>query len=151
LEENSYKIQIVKRYILNQYGIGLFLLGFVAFVIFIFSTAFDIEYNNQELYLIIGICGLLMIIGLILDQIRKYENTLIQFLPEGVILKINNGYIPIKYNQIEKIPMSNFSFNKNKTTFYLLTEDRKKFEIKIDTEIYDVLIDTFPEKSSNNY
>lgn len=122
----------------------LILLGGLVFMVFVFSTAMDFHYNNEEVLQIIGISFGLILIGVLVQDAKRYENAKIQFLPEGVIMKSIDGFIPIKYGAIKRIPLSDFSVDRAKSYFYLHVEDARKYEIKIDSEIYDALLEILP-------
>ena len=107
--------------------------------------AFGIKYSVNTFLIITVVCVFLMVLGFWLGNLRRYEKARLEFRPEGIIMCTQSGFIPMKYESIKKIKLSNIIYDKDKSHFYLIAKDNRKFEIQTDQDVYEGLAEMFPE------
>lgn len=130
---------------MNQYGTHLVLISGIFYLGIIFSTATNYEYSVETFITITAICVSLIFIGFWLSNLRTLEKAQLDFHPEGIIMSSNSGYIPLKYESIKKISTSNITFKRDKSQFFVISKDNRKFEIQTDKDIYEGMVEYFPE------
>ncbi len=82
-----------------------------------------------------------------LSYYRTFEKATFSFIPEGIIIESKIGYIPIRYDEIEYFKGDGIPDSEDRTVeFVIQTKSNKKYRIKSEFEIYEGLIQTFPNK-----
>lgn len=115
------------------------------FIGIIFSTAMDYQYSVETFSLITLAWAILVFLGLWISLLRKYERAQLNFHPEGIIMSTTSGYIPLKYEHIKTLSTSNITFRNKKSQFYVIAKDNRKFEIQTTRDVYESLVEYFPE------
>ncbi len=148
MEEELFKVQIVRRSIINKLGLGISIASVLIFFGVLLSIKFYVTYSALEFEALTLGCGALFIVGVWLKSRRRYELAKLQFLPEGIMMITTAGYIPLKYEDLKSFRVSDHSSDPDKTYFYLDVKDGRSYEIKADSEIYEGLIGVFPDKEA---
>jgi len=140
------EIQFKNKYLINRIGSVLAAVSVIVIMIYIYSAWFDKLNIEQNFIFIIGTLITLGISGYLLKY-RTYEKATFSFIPEGIIIKIKAGYIPIKYDEIINFKSDGIVDNNDgKLEFIIQTKNSKKYRIKSNPEIYEGLIEVFPNK-----
>ena len=143
--EEKVQIKLGRKYFINHFGLPLILIAIILFVIFIYGAWFENMTWLQTLMFIIGDIFIL-ILGVTIIKFRNFKNATLHFIPEGIIIHSKIGFIPLKYKEIKYFKSINITNQDGTKEFVIETKDAREFVIKSKTDIYDGLINVFPNK-----
>lgn len=144
--EKTVEIQFKNRYLSNIIGNILFGVILVIIFIYIYAAWFEKWDYEQNFIFVISILFAIAIAGS-LSYYRTFEKATFNFIPEGIIIKSRLGYIPIKYDEIKYFKGNGIPDSEDNTVeFVIETKRNKKYRIKSKFEIYEGLIEIFPNK-----
>lgn len=144
-----YDVKLISRYKITKVGGVLLIISILGFISLLFLGDSSLTLTDGQIWWSLLSCILTFVIGILLWSYRGKKNAQIQFHPEGIILKTEAGFIPLKYHHIKKLPISDYTHPPNKTDFYIITTDDRRYEVNADSVMYEALIERFPEKDKS--
>lgn len=146
--EETFDIKIIHRYKINQFGYEVIACGIICFMILgVFRMPYawmGIDMAPIEINFATLISLIIIVIGIILNLIRRAEKAIMILNASEIIIKNNRIFKKFKYDNIQRFEEKNQSLEK--ISFKIIAKNGNDIEIKTDKEIFEWLVEYFPEK-----
>lgn len=149
--EETFEIKIIHRYKINRVGYEVIACGMISFAVLSFFRMpyawMGVDMAPIELNIATLISIIIILYGCLLNGIRRNEKAILVLNASEIIIKNKRILKKLKYDKIERFEGQGLGV-KN-VSFKIITKNEDDIEITANKEIYEWLIEYFPEKEQH--